>query len=650
MSTRLCEPSLRDDGAQRGTLASHGKWCDTGAFKLDETPSPVVANVSSTSDASFQFNRTPSPGKHQNHAADRSMWSLDDFVIIRKLDEGRFGKVYLAREKQSKCAVVLKCISKDMIRFHSLAHQLQREVELQEYAGRYHKNVLRLFAYFWDDVRIVLVLEYADSGTLQDLLDCYREKEQRSSLPDDKVRTILLQLLSALAFLHERDIIHRDVKPDNILFHGEKLLLADFSWAVRVNNSDPRYCRRHTVCGTLDYLAPEQVLKRGCTTKADLWAVGVVAYRMLCGFLPFEMLDARDVCSCIASGAIRYPSQLSPTARHFLQGLLRVDEALRFSCQEALNHPFMRGDCNCRISNRYIESKYRARAEEPVLQHQGSFDTTKNGTRWIQQKKESWCCSRAPTLNVPEPVHHTGTNCVANHSHNHKDMDKSTTLSCPSASDIIRVRTTTERVRCPVDDYSGTSASNITISPLRSTECMQSLSNVSTPSIVSQTHSEWLHSASPISHTPVVAAAATSKCSRDDVGTSSYGVSYSGIRLHNSASDGSGTTTGQHHVQLGTSTHSSFAFAPPTSARYRRDIRGYHRINGRGSSPSDHEEYEVASCALRLCFDDEDDADNNCSGAPHAAASNRPKTLKSGVMMNGTAPPSHHKGLSYDVR
>ncbi|KAF8277933.1 hypothetical protein TcYC6_0021060 [Trypanosoma cruzi] len=99
---------------------------------------------------------SPRFAQGRGEAVRRQMWSLDDFDIGRKLGEGRFGKIYLAREKRTKCAVVIKCLSKDMIRYHGLAHQLRREVELQEYAGRCHRHIcasLHTFGtmceYFW---------------------------------------------------------------------------------------------------------------------------------------------------------------------------------------------------------------------------------------------------------------------------------------------------------------------------------------------------------------------------------------------------------------------------------------------------------------------------------------------------------------------
>ena len=93
-------------------------------------------------------------------AAPAGNWSLDHFDVGRKLGEGRFGKIYLAREKTTKYAVVLKCISKEAVMHYDLSHQIRREIELHMFCR--HRHILRMLAYFWDDERIFLVLDHAD--------------------------------------------------------------------------------------------------------------------------------------------------------------------------------------------------------------------------------------------------------------------------------------------------------------------------------------------------------------------------------------------------------------------------------------------------------------------------------------------------------
>nr|CCC92632.1 putative protein kinase [Trypanosoma congolense IL3000] len=576
--------------------------CIGGEWVLGESSQSGASVEQRAADVGVGAFRMSPSAKHQGSPVKRTMWSFDDFIIVRKLNEGRFGKIYLAKEKETKCAVVLKSISKEMIRFHGLAHQLQREIQLQEYAGRYNRNILRLFAYFWDEERVVLVLEYANGGSLQDLLDYHRQCQPEPYLPENKVRIILQQLLSALAFLHEREIIHRDLKPDNILFHGQRLLLADFSWAVRLNRTNPRYRRRYTVCGTLDYLSPEQVLRQGCTTKADVWAVGAIAYRLLCGFLPFEMVGARDACSRISIGDVRYPSHLSVSARNLLEGLLCVAETTRFSCNQALSHPFIKGGNNyprgCLVSS----AKTLPTAREAGIEQSNDLQASRN----------SPCCGHKPERNETGEVHQLCSKCqnVPVFGDKGKEYEK---LKCP----LVSNGTCTPAVggtRTPVSGQPTPCASFITVSSLNSTEGMQSVSNVSATSTVSDTQSEWLPTVSPIKRTSVVNARAGQKCSRDDTGTSSHGESHSGMRLHTSASDDSGSATAHRHRGLGGSVLPSSTYAPPTVARGGCMPNRFHCVAGRGMPFSEQEQSEVADCVMHLCFDDDDcesDANNS---------------------------------------
>ncbi|KAF8283265.1 hypothetical protein TcYC6_0024000 [Trypanosoma cruzi] len=106
----------------------------------------------------------------------------------------------------------------------------------------------------------------------------------------------------------------------------------------------------------MDYLAPEQISRRGCTTKADVWALGILTYRMLCGNLPFEHLSAWELCARITRGSVQYPTHLSMEAQNFMESLLCVDEASRLSCEEALKHPFIVGS-SCSLHEASAETE-----------------------------------------------------------------------------------------------------------------------------------------------------------------------------------------------------------------------------------------------------------------------------------------------------
>lgn len=176
-----------------------------------------------------------------------SPWHLSNFDIGRPLGRGKFGNVYVAREKDTKFVVALKVMFKKQIYLNNVEHQVRREIEIQSHLR--HPNILRLYGYFHDTARIYLILEYAPRGAL------YKELQSQPNKRIDEKQTAqyIYSLADALSYLHERDVIHRDIKPENLLLgHNGDLKIADFGWSVHEPNS-----ARTTLCGTVDYLPPE---------------------------------------------------------------------------------------------------------------------------------------------------------------------------------------------------------------------------------------------------------------------------------------------------------------------------------------------------------------------------------------------------------
>ncbi|KAK9147613.1 hypothetical protein Scep_006370 [Stephania cephalantha] len=187
-------------------------------------------------------------------------WTLGDFEIGKPLGRGKFGKVYLAREIKSKYVVALKVIFQQKLDKYRHYNQLRREMEIQ--SSLHHPNVLRLFGWFRDGDRMVLILEYAHRGELYKLLRKF------GHLSEKQAATYILSLTQALAYCHEKHVIHRDIKPENLLLDFEgRLKIADFGWSVQSRS------KRTTMCGTLDYLAPEMIEKKAHDYAVDNWTL-----------------------------------------------------------------------------------------------------------------------------------------------------------------------------------------------------------------------------------------------------------------------------------------------------------------------------------------------------------------------------------------
>ncbi|KAI9823530.1 MAG: Serine/threonine-protein kinase ark1 [Sarea resinae] len=245
-----------------------------------------------------------------DHTSAPKRFHLGMFEIGKPLGKGKFGRVYLAKERSTGFVCALKVLHKTELQQGKVEKQLRREIEIQ--SNLRHPNILRLYGHFHDSKRVILILEYAGKGEL------YKHLRRENRFKEPLAAQYIAQMANALQYLHKKHVMHRDIKPENILvgIHGE-LKIADFGWSVHAPNN-----RRQTMCGTLDYLPPE-MLKPGSqdnfySEKVDLWSLGVLMYEFLVGEAPFEdtmiMTQRR-----IARGEMTIPPFVSAEARDLIK-------------------------------------------------------------------------------------------------------------------------------------------------------------------------------------------------------------------------------------------------------------------------------------------------------------------------------------------
>ncbi|KAL4925881.1 aurora family serine/threonine-protein kinase [Aspergillus undulatus] len=261
---------------------------------------------------------------------------LGMFEIGKPLGKGKFGRVYLAKERSSGFVCALKVLHKSELQQGGVQKQVRREIEIQ--SNLRHPNVLRLFGHFQDSKRIFLILEFAGRGEL------YKHLRKEHRFPEWKAAHYIAQMASALKYLHKKHVMHRDIKPENILvgIHGE-IKISDFGWSVHAPNN-----RRQTMCGTLDYLPPEMLNSNPqgnfYNEKVDLWSLGVLTYEFLVGEAPFEDTPVMTT-KRIQRGDMQVPSFVSPEARDLIKRLLVLDPEKRISLDEIQKHPWILKHC-----------------------------------------------------------------------------------------------------------------------------------------------------------------------------------------------------------------------------------------------------------------------------------------------------------------
>ena len=274
------------------------------------SPPKTGINTSSSSRTSDEKPEPRSSNSTSQIQPQPKHWHLGMFEIGKPLGKGKFGRVYLAKERSTGFVCALKVLHKSELQQGKVEKQVRREIEI--HSNLRHPNILRFYGHFHDSKRVFLILEYAGKGEL------YKHLRKANRFPEWKAAQYIAQMAAALKYLHKKHVMHRDIKPENILvgIHDE-IKISDFGWSVHAPNN-----RRNTMCGTLDYLPPEMI-KPGSqenyyNEKVDLWSLGVLTYEFLCGEAPFEdtpvMTQRR-----IARGEMTVPKYVSAEAKDLIE-------------------------------------------------------------------------------------------------------------------------------------------------------------------------------------------------------------------------------------------------------------------------------------------------------------------------------------------
>ncbi|KAM7201008.1 Serine/threonine-protein kinase ark1 [Naviculisporaceae sp. PSN 640] len=331
----------KSTNANPPTSPSKSKDSSSTLKRLPAAPSAIPSSSQRNSSEDLDSESTEDKQLQHRSSIDAPLvpkqFHLGMFEIGRPLGKGKFGRVYLARERSSNFICALKVLYKSELQHGGgVEKQVRREIEIQ--SNLRHPNILKLYGHFHDSKRIFLILEFAGKGEL------YKHLRRETRFPEWKAAQYIAQMASALRYLHRKHVIHRDIKPENILMgiHGE-IKISDFGWSVHAPNN-----RRQTLCGTLDYLPPEMIGSGGrdkwYNEKVDLWSLGVLTYEFLVGEAPFEdtpiMTQKR-----IARADMKIPDWVSKEAKDLIKKLLVLDPEKRLPLEEVQNHPWILKHC-----------------------------------------------------------------------------------------------------------------------------------------------------------------------------------------------------------------------------------------------------------------------------------------------------------------
>ncbi|XP_055027381.1 serine/threonine-protein kinase D1 isoform X2 [Misgurnus anguillicaudatus] len=272
------------------------------------------------------------------------------------LGSGQFGIVYGGKHRKTGRDVAIKII--DKLRFPTKQEsQLRNEVAILQ--NLHHPGIVNLECMFETPERVFVVMEKLHGDMLEMILS-----SEKGRLPERITKFLVTQILVALRHLHFKNIVHCDLKPENVLLASSdsfpQVKLCDFGFARIIGEKS----FRRSVVGTPAYLAPEVLRNKGYNRSLDMWSVGVIVYVSLSGTFPFN--EDEDIHDQIQNAAFMYPPNpwktVTPEAIDLINNLLQVKMRKRYSVDKSLSHPWLQDyqmwldlrTLECKMLERYI--------------------------------------------------------------------------------------------------------------------------------------------------------------------------------------------------------------------------------------------------------------------------------------------------------
>ncbi|XP_053238359.1 ribosomal protein S6 kinase alpha-2 isoform X2 [Podarcis raffonei] len=259
------------------------------------------------------------------------------FELLKVLGQGSYGKVFLVRKVKGSDAgqlYAMKVLKKATLKVRD---RVRSKMERDILAEVNHPFIVKLHYAFQTEGKLYLILDFLRGG------DLFTRLSKEVMFTEEDVKFYLAELALALDHLHGLGIIYRDLKPENILLDEEgHIKITDFGLSKEAIDHDKR---AYSFCGTIEYMAPEVVNRRGHTQSADWWSFGVLMFEMLTGSLPFQGKDRKETMALILKAKLGMPQFLSTEAQSLLRALFKRNPSNRLGAgldgvEEIKRHPF----------------------------------------------------------------------------------------------------------------------------------------------------------------------------------------------------------------------------------------------------------------------------------------------------------------------
>ena len=266
-----------------------------------------------------------------------------DLKFIKEIDHGAFGNVIQVLETKKNLDYAIKVINK-IGASTQLIKDMKEEISILKKIN--HNNIVKFYGYHETNNQLLIKMEYIKYGTLSNWM------KNHHKISEDEASIIVGRVLSAVEYLHSMQICHRDIKPENIMISKENDLssikIIDFGLSAQQFN----YLSNNEYCGTLLYMAPEQIEKKLYYFSVDIWSIGILMYMLLNnGKHPFYQKGDKkeDFINKIKSGKLNFINKISFMAKHLNHKLCEPNPSWRYSANLAIKHPWITRNPNDEI-------------------------------------------------------------------------------------------------------------------------------------------------------------------------------------------------------------------------------------------------------------------------------------------------------------
>jgi calcium/calmodulin-dependent protein kinase I len=265
------------------------------------------------------------------------------YILGSVVGTGTFAVVHNCTDRETWEVYAVKILEKKKLD-EETSEAFRKEVDLLKHTLNDCEYIIRCHEFFEDETTFYLVEEFADGGELFDKIaaqQVYNEKDANE---------LVRSLLEAVRYCHSLHVVHRDLKPENILLTNQKSVTEDDSSVVKLADFGfATIARKNTLtrgCGTLDYVAPEILKHESYGKPVDMWSIGVIAYILLSGHVPFlgatDKEEMENIKSCNYEFDFLTWGYVSEQAKDFVKKLLVIDSSVRYTVEEALADPWIR--------------------------------------------------------------------------------------------------------------------------------------------------------------------------------------------------------------------------------------------------------------------------------------------------------------------